>query len=101
MKNGRTKNDSSGNCAAENEKANAAKERVENEKKSAEEIEKAYIQMFKKMRKERAEDGGIFPKSSDFYALQLIDTSLEEIDDERENLIKDVVDHFVSPDCLS
>lgn len=28
MKNGRTKNDSSGNCAAENEKANAAKENV-------------------------------------------------------------------------
>ena len=28
MKNGRTKNDSSGNCAAENEKANAAKENM-------------------------------------------------------------------------
>lgn len=68
--------------------ANAAKERVENEKKSAEEIEKAYIQMFKKMRKEMAEDGGILPKSSDFYALQLIDTSLEEIDDEKEASLK-------------
>lgn len=29
MKNGRTKNDSSGNCAAENEKANAAKENMD------------------------------------------------------------------------
>ena len=28
MKNGRTKNDSSGNCAAENEKANVSKENV-------------------------------------------------------------------------
>ena len=31
MKNGRTKNDSSGNCAAENEKANAAKENREDD----------------------------------------------------------------------
>ena len=68
--------------------ANAAKERAQNEKKSAEDIEKAYIQMFKNIRKEMAEDGGILPKSSDFYALQLIDTSLEEIDDEKETALK-------------
>ena len=68
--------------------ANASKERAENEKKSAEDIEKAYIQMFKNIRKEMAEDGGILPKSSDFYALQLIDASLEEIDDEKEAALK-------------